>query len=223
MRPLLEDLAGGWIGSTISRCHSPRRPGIARMGRAAPGGGMKAFDMTEAAHQRPARSYAWGALSLLGLAVAVATALADQGSKFWLLYEFDLPDRFRVAVTPFVDFVLTWNTGISYGLFPQRGPIGAWALLAFKVVAVVLLWVWLARASSRLTAVALGLIIGGAVGNAIDRLHWPGVMDFVLFHFETADFSFRWYVFNLADLAIVAGVAGLLYESLRQGRAAKAP
>ena len=184
---------------------------------------MKAFDMTEAAHQRPARSYAWGALNLLGLAVAVATALADQGSKFWLLYEFDLPDRFRVAVTPFVDFVLTWNTGISYGLFPQRGPIGAWALLAFKVVAVVLLWVWLARASSRLTAVALGLIIGGAVGNAIDRLHWPGVMDFVLFHFETADFSFRWYVFNLADLAIVAGVAGLLYESLRQGRAAKAP
>ena len=193
------------------------------MGRAAPGGGMKAFDMTEAAHQRPARSYAWGALSLLGLAVALATALADQGSKFWLLYEFDLPDRFRVAVTPFVDFVLTWNTGISYGLFPQRGPIGAWALLVFKVVAVVLLWVWLARASSRLTAVALGLIIGGAVGNAIDRLHWPGVMDFVLFHFETADFNFRWYVFNLADLAIVAGVAGLLYESLRQGRAAKAP
>ena len=70
---------------------------------------------------------------------------------------------------------------------------------------------------------ALGLIIGGAVGNAIDRLHWPGVMDFVLFHFETADFSFRWYVFNLADLAIVAGVAGLLYESLRRGAPQKRP
>ncbi len=179
--------------------------------------------MMEVAHRRAARAYAWGAQSLLGLAVAVATGLADQASKFWLLYDFDLPDRFRVAVTPFVDFVLTWNTGISYGLFPQRGLFGAWALLAFKVVAVVLLWVWLARASSRLTAVALGLIIGGAVGNAIDRLHWPGVMDFVLFHVETADFSFRWYVFNLADLAIVAGVAGLLYDSLRQGRAVKAP
>ena len=87
----------------------------------------------------------------------------------------------------------------------------------------VLLWIWLARASSRLTAVALGLIIGGAVGNAIDRLHWPGVMDFVLFHVETANWSFRWYVFNLADLAIVAGVVGLLYDSLRVGIAAKAP
>ena len=78
-------------------------------------------------------------------------------------------------------------------------PLGDWALLAFKVAAVVFLWVWLARASSRLTALALGLIIGGAVGNAIDRLHWPGVMDFVLFHIETATWSFRWYVFNLAD------------------------
>jgi signal peptidase II len=88
---------------------------------------------------------------------------------------------------------------------------------------VAFLWVWLTRATSRLTAVALGLIIGGAVGNAIDRLHWPGVLDFVLFHIETATWSFRWYVFNLADVAIVAGVFGLLYESLRTGSAAKAP
>ena len=70
---------------------------------------------------------------------------------------------------------------------------------------------------------ALGLIIGGAIGNAIDRLHWPGVMDFVLFHIETPGFTFRWYVFNLADAAIVAGVVGLLYESLLGGGAAKAP
>ena len=184
---------------------------------------MKVPEMAAAAHQGVARAYVWGAQSLLGLAVAAATVLADQGSKFWLLYAFDLPDRVRVAVTPFLDFVLTWNAGISYGLFPQRGLVGAWALLAFKVVAVMLLWIWLARASSRLTAVALGLIIGGALGNALDRLHWPGVMDFVLFHLDTASFSFRWYVFNLADLAIVAGVVGLLYDSLRQGRAAKAP
>jgi len=78
----------------------------------------------------------------------------------------------------------------------------------------VFLWVWLARATSRLTAASLGLIIGGAVGNAIDRLHWPGVMDFLLFHIETESFEFRWYVFNLADVAIVAGVVVLLYESL---------
>jgi signal peptidase II len=69
----------------------------------------------------------------------------------------------------------------------------------------------------------LGLLIGGALGNAIDRLHWPGVLDFVLLHVETASWSFRWYVFNLADVAIVAGVLGLLYESLRGGSAVKAP
>ena len=76
---------------------------------------------------------------------------------------------------------------------------------------------------SRLTAAALGLIIGGALGNAIDRLHWPGVMDFVLFHIETASWRFSWYVFNLADLAIVAGVVALLYDSLWARGAVKAP
>ena len=128
-----------------------------------------------------------------------------------------------MPVAPFVDLVLTWNSGISYGLFQQREILGALALLAFKAVVVVGLWAWLARASSRLTAVALGLIIGGAIGNAMDRLHWPGVMDFVLLHVETASFNFRWYVFNLADVAIVAGVAALLYEFLPGRVAAKAP
>jgi signal peptidase II len=136
---------------------------------------------------------------------------------------FGLGGRPPVAVGPFVELVLTWNTGISYGLFPQQGPVGQWALLAFKVAAVAFLWVWLSRAPSRLTAAALGLIIGGAVGNAIDRLHWPGVLDFLLLHLETASLSFQWYVFNLADVAIVAGVIGLLYESLGSGGAVKAP
>jgi signal peptidase II len=170
-----------------------------------------------------ARAYLWGPLSGLGLFVAIVACLADQAVKFWLLLILHLADRGPVALGPFAELVLTWNTGISYGLFPQNGPIGPWALLGFKVVAVAFLWVWLVRTSSRLTALALGLIIGGAVGNAIDRLHWPGVMDFVLLHLDTTNFSFRWYVFNLADVAIVAGVVGLLYESLRQGGAAKAP
>jgi len=87
-------------------------------------------------------------------------------------------------------------------------------LLALKAIAAVLLWIWLARASSRLTAVALGLIIGGAVGNAIDRAAYGAVADFVLLHVTTESFNFKWYVFNLADAAIVAGVAGLLYETL---------
>ena len=86
-----------------------------------------------------------------------------------------------------------------------------------------LLWIWLARAGTRLSALSLGLIIGGAIGNAIDRLLYGAVMDFVLLQVETASWSFHWYVFNLADVAIVAGVAGLLYESLVGDRAAKAP
>jgi signal peptidase II len=179
--------------------------------------------MAEAAHASARRSYVWGPLTVLGLAVALLTGVADQASKLWLLYVFDLESRARVAITPFIDLVVTWNTGISYGLFPQHGRAGVWALLAFKAAALVFLWIWLARASSRLTAVALGLIIGGAVGNAIDSLHWPGVMDFVLFHIETAGSSFRWYVFNLADAAIVAGVVGLLYDSLRVGSPQKRP
>jgi signal peptidase II len=162
-------------------------------------------------------------LTALGLTVAVATCIVDQAVKLWLLLVFDLADRTPVAVTPFFELLLTWNTGISYGLFQQMGPLGQGALLAFKVAAVVFLWVWLARAGSRLAAVALGLIIGGALGNAIDRLHWPGVMDFVFLHVETATYSFHWYVFNLADTAIVAGVVGLLYDSLRGGDAVKAP
>jgi signal peptidase II len=179
--------------------------------------------MTEAVPAKAAHPYAWGQLSAFGLFVAVATCLIDQAAKFWLLSDLHLSSYAPVVLSPFAELVLTWNTGISYGLFPQNGPIGPWALLAFKIVAVVFLWIWLARAPSRLTALALGLIIGGAIGNAIDRLHWPGVMDFVLLHVKTASFSFNWYVFNLADVAIVAGVVGLLCDSLRQGGAAKAP
>jgi signal peptidase II len=170
-----------------------------------------------------APSLLWGALSRFGLAVAIATAAVDQGSKFWLLWSFELGSRGVVQLTPFLDLVLAWNTGISYGLFPQESPLGRWVLIALKAIAVALLWIWLARASTRLTAVALGLIIGGALGNAFDRLHWPGVMDFLLFHIAVGGVRYNWYVFNLADTAIVSGVIGLLYETLFREAAAKAP
>ena len=159
----------------------------------------------------------------LGLVAAALTAALDQASKMWLLLGYDLAAKGRVAVAPFVDLVLTWNFGISYGLLQQDTQLGRWILVAVKVGAVVLLSVWLLRARSQLTALSLGLIIGGAVGNGIDRVVHGAVADFVLLHVTTATFSFHWYVFNLADAAIVAGVAGLLYESLFGERAAKAP
>jgi signal peptidase II len=165
----------------------------------------------------------WGPLTRFGLAVAVAAAAIDQAVKLWLLFAFDLGGRGVVTLTPFLDLVLTWNTGISYGLFRQEGPLGQWVLLALKAIAVILLWIWLARSSTRLTALSLGMIIGGAVGNAIDRYAYGAVADFVLFHVTTADFSFNWYVFNLADVAIVAGVIGLLYETVLGDSAVKAP
>ena len=165
----------------------------------------------------------WGPLTRFALAVALVAAAIDQAAKLWLLFVFDLGARGIVTLTPFLDLVLIWNTGISYGLLRQEGPLGQWVLLALKAAAVVLLWIWLARTSSRLTALSLGLIIGGAIGNAIDRLAYGAVADFVLFHVTTANFSFKWYVFNLADVAIVAGVIGLLYETLMGADAAKAP
>jgi len=165
----------------------------------------------------------FGPLTRFGLVVALLSALADQASKLWLFESFELGDRGVVSLTPFLDLVLTWNPGISYGLLQQQGPFGQWALFALKVIAVALLWIWLARATTRLTAFSLGLIIGGAVGNAVDRLHWPGVMDFVLFHVTVGGERYNWYVFNVADTAIVVGVIGLVYESIVGERAAKAP
>jgi signal peptidase II len=170
-----------------------------------------------------AAPYLVGPLTRLGLAVAAIVCVLDQASKLWLIFVFDLGAKGVVRVAPGVDLVLIWNPGISYGLFPQSDAVGRWILIGIKVVAVILLTIWLARTQARLTAVALGLIIGGAIGNGIDRLAYGAVADFVLLHLTTASFRFDWYVFNLADAGVVAGVIGLLYESLIGDRAAKAP
>ena len=158
-----------------------------------------------------------------GFAVAAIVGLLDQALKLWLIFVFDLGNRGIIRLLPGVDLVLTWNPGISYGLFPQDSPAGRWLLVAVTAVAVIALSIWLTRAGTWLTAVALGLIIGGAIGNAIDRLAYGAVADFVLLYLTTSSGRFDWYVFNLADAAIVAGVVGLLYESLIRDRAAKAP
>jgi len=161
-------------------------------------------------------------ITRFGLAVAALTCMLDQASKLYLVFVVDLANH-PLRLGPFLDFVLTRNTGISYGLFQTEGPLGQWLLLGFKAIAVVLLWIWLARSRSRLTALSLGLIIGGAIGNAIDRLAYGWVADFVFFHVSGTNWRFNWYVFNLADVAIFAGVIGLLYESLIGERAQKAP
>jgi signal peptidase II len=169
------------------------------------------------------RTFLTGPQTRFGLLVAAVVCALDQLSKLYLLFVFDLAANGPVRLGPFLDFILTRNPGISYGLFQTQSPIGQWVLLAFKAAAVLLLWVWLSHAKDRLTALSLGLIIGGAIGNAIDRLAYGWVADFVFFHISTANWRFNWYVFNLADVAIVAGVIGLLYESVAGGRAAKAP
>ncbi len=167
--------------------------------------------------------YLWGPLTRFGAIVAALACVIDQASKLYLLHVVDLAANGPVRLGPFFDLVLTRNTGISYGLFQTSGALGAWVLLGVKIVAVGLLWVWLARARDGLTALSLGLIIGGAIGNGIDRVAYGWVADFVYFHINMAHWRFSWYVFNLADAAIVAGVVGLLYDSLRGEGAAKRP
>jgi signal peptidase II len=150
---------------------------------------------------------------LAALGIILITLLADQASKFWVLNFTDLPFGGRIGIVPTLDLELTWNQGISYGLMRQDGELGRWLLVSATCVAILLLSVWLLRADRRLTRCGLALIVGGAIGNLIDRVWHGAVVDFVYFHV----LSFSWYVFNLADCAIVAGVAALLYDSFRPG------
>jgi signal peptidase II len=167
-------------------------------------------------------SWLWGPLSGLGMRWAVLTLAIDQAHKWWMLAVYRIQDLGRVRVTPFLDLVYLNNKGISYGLLPLDGAYGQRLLAGFAVVAVLAMAVWLARwVTTRLVAASLGLIMGGAIGNAIDRMLLGGVADFIQFH----AFGFYWYVFNIADAAIVAGVCGLLYDSfgVSRNRAAKSP
>jgi signal peptidase II len=146
----------------------------------------------------------------LGWLVAIVTLVLDQASKLWLLFVFELPAREPVRLTPFMDLIVVWNRGISYGMFQQSTDLGRWALVVFSIAAAIGLAVWMSRTVERFLAVSLALLVGGAIGNAIDRAAYGAVFDFVHLHWGT----WSWYVFNVADAAIVAGVAGLLYDSL---------
>ncbi|MEJ1156838.1 signal peptidase II [Prosthecomicrobium sp. N25] len=152
---------------------------------------------------------------VLGLLVAAVGLALDQASKLYVLRVADLGETGPVAIAPFAEFRLVWNYGISYGLLRQEGDLGRWLLVVLSLAASVLIVVWLGRTERRLEALSLGLILGGAVGNAIDRSAYGAVVDFV--HLFLPDRSLSWYVFNLADVWIVAGVAGLLYEMAFSG------
>jgi len=148
-----------------------------------------------------------------GLLAAAVALILDQGSKMLMLYGLGFahmgPGR-AIPILPFFNLVMVWNPGVSYGLFPASGPLGTALLALFSIAAVGALgwWLWV---SDRLTlTVGLGLVIGGALGNLIDRLVYGKVADF--FHFY--GLGYDWYVFNVADAAITFGVIALLYDAL---------
>ncbi len=153
-----------------------------------------------------------------GLAAVLAALIADQGVKVFLLQGFGfaaMGPGDRVAVLPFFDLVMVWNRGISYGLFQAQGVSGTLLLTFFSLAAIVALSWWLTRTERVFPAIGLGLVIGGALGNVIDRILYGAVADF--FHFHA--FGRDWYVFNVADAVIVAGVAVLLVDAFtRPGR-----
>lgn len=157
-------------------------------------------------------SLLWSRHAPLAALVALATIILDQANKFWMLYVYDIQSKGRVTVTPFLDFVFVKNTGISYSMFNQDSQEGQYILAAFAIIVSVLMWFWINKSSTgRLMTWSVALIIGGAIGNAIDRVLIGGVADFYSMH----AFGFYWYVFNIADVAIVAGVVGLLYDSFK--------
>ncbi len=149
-----------------------------------------------------------------GLAAAALALLLDQVSKFVLLYGFgfkDMEPGQSVEVLPFFNLIMTWNPGISYGLFPAHSRVGSIALVLLSLAAVCGLGWWLWNAPRRALSIGLGLVIGGAIGNnLIDRLIYGKVADF--FHFHALGYD--WYVFNVADAAITFGVIALLYDAL---------
>jgi lipoprotein signal peptidase len=150
--------------------------------------------------------------SVLGLAVGLLVLAADQASKYWVLEVLHLPERFSVPVFPGLSLTMVWNHGITFGLLSIDS---AWSGVVLAVVAlavVVALGIWLRRAEHVLVAVALGAVAGGAVGNVIDRARFGAVVDFI--HAYAGSWS--WYVFNVADAAIVCGVAALVLDGMRR-------
>lgn len=141
------------------------------------------------------------------LALIAAIFISDQLTKLWVLHGADFSNG-PIPALPFMDITLVWNRGISYGLFQTDG-LGRWVLVAVTVAGTAALTVWLLRARHKVVRFALAAIVGGAVGNLVDRVAYGAVVDFVHLH----AYGWSWYVFNIADAAIVIGVLVLLWDS----------
>ena len=148
---------------------------------------------------------------LVGLATLFGVLVADQLSKWWILTGFDLPARGSVAITPFLNFTMVWNHAVTFGMLGGLGRAGPVVFCTIALVAVAALVWQITRTRRTVLAIAMGAIAGGAVGNVIDRLRFGAVVDFIHAH----AFGWSWYVFNVADSAIVCGVAVWLVDSLR--------
>jgi signal peptidase II len=148
-------------------------------------------------------------LGWLAYAAAAFVIAADQLSKAWILGPFDLPARGAVEVLPVLRLTMVWNQGVSFGLLNSHGDLGRWALVVFETAVALALAVWARRSERPILALALGLVMGGALGNVIDRARFGAVADFI----DVTALHFPW-VFNLADSAINIGVALLLWDAL---------
>jgi signal peptidase II len=145
----------------------------------------------------------------LGLFVALVVLFLDQASKLAIL-EWVRPPADGIPLTGFLAVVLVWNSGMSFGLFNTGDPMVPWVLGSLSlVVSAALVW-WLARTPRGLVALGLALVLGGALGNLIDRLLYGAVVDFVLLHAG----RWQWPAFNVADSAITLGVLTLVWDSL---------
>ena len=145
----------------------------------------------------------------IGWAVAGGVIALDQAVKWGLLAFYDIATRHPVEVTQFFNLVMTWNRGVSFGLFSDYGDLMRWLLFGFAVAVSIALAVWMIRATTLFLTVALALIIGGALGNAIDRIAHGAVADFFDFHVA----GWHFWAFNVADSAISIGVVLLLWDA----------
>ncbi len=146
----------------------------------------------------------------LGLLLALGILLADQASKWWILEVLRLPELRQVVVTANFNLTMVWNRGVTFGLLASDYWWKPLLLAGVALAVACMLLVWLSRAESRLVAIGLGSVIGGAIGNVIDRARFGAVADFLDFH----AFGWHWYAFNVADAAIVCGVGLLLWDAL---------